>query len=122
MIAAGRHLVSSGGADRQRGKSVPKQIKGNASRKPPEPSADHSGIDDWLERQMPHLRPIVQSLDESIRTTIPGLQYAVKWRRPYHGLPELGCTTIRAARVDRAGRPHAGLEMNAKGARQWPHR
>jgi hypothetical protein len=29
-------------------------------------------------------------LDETIRATIPGLQYAVKWKRPYYGLPELG--------------------------------
>ena len=29
-------------------------------------------------------------MDESIRATIPGLEYAVKWKRPYYGLPELG--------------------------------
>jgi hypothetical protein len=29
-------------------------------------------------------------LDESIRTTIQGLHYAVKCRRAYYGLPELG--------------------------------
>jgi hypothetical protein len=34
--------------------------------------------------------PRVQALDESIRATIPGLHYAVKWKRPYYGLPELG--------------------------------
>lgn len=39
---------------------------------------------------MPHLQPIVRQLDESIRQTIPGLHYAVKWKRPYYGLPELG--------------------------------
>ena len=69
---------------------MPKEIKGNASRKPPEPSASHSAVDDWLRRQMPHLQPIVRALDESIRTTIPGLHFAVKWRRPYYGLPGLG--------------------------------
>ena len=69
---------------------MPKQIKGNARRKPPAPSASHSDIDEWLRRQMPHLQPIVQALDESIRATIPGLHYAVKWKRPYYGLPELG--------------------------------
>jgi hypothetical protein len=69
---------------------MPKAIKGNASRKPPEPSASHSDIDDWFRRQMPHLQPIVQALDESIRATIPGLHYAVKWKRPYYGLPDLG--------------------------------
>src|SRR5436190_13466838 len=69
---------------------MPKEIKGNARRKPPEPSANHSDIDDWFRRQMPHLQPIVQALDEAIRATIPGLHYAVKWKRPYYGLPELG--------------------------------
>jgi hypothetical protein len=54
------------------------------------PSANHSDIDDWFRRQMPHLRPTVQALDESIRATIPGLHYAVNWKRPYYGLPELG--------------------------------
>src|SRR5437867_1244585 len=72
------------------GHGMPKEIKGHASRKPPEPSANHSDIDDWLRRQMPHLQPILQALDESIRATIPGLHYAVKWKRPYYGLPELG--------------------------------
>ena len=67
-----------------------KEIKGNASRKPPVPSASHSDIDDWCERQMPHLQPIVRALDEAIRATIPGLHYAVKWKRPFYGLPELG--------------------------------
>jgi hypothetical protein len=69
---------------------MPKNIKGHAWRKPPEPSADHSDIDEWFRRQMPHLQPIVQGLDESIRATIPGLHYAVKWKRPYYGLPERG--------------------------------
>src|SRR6266480_3836370 len=71
---------------------MPKAIKGHASRKPPEPSANHSDIDDWLRRQMPHLQPIVQRLDEAIRATIPGLYYAVKLRslRPFTLLPELG--------------------------------
>jgi hypothetical protein len=69
---------------------MPKAVKGNAGRKPPESSAGHSDIDAWTERQMPHLQPIVKGLDELIRATIPGLQYAVKWKRPYYGLPELG--------------------------------
>jgi hypothetical protein len=64
---------------------MPKEIKGNAGRKPPEPSANHSDIDDWFQRQMPHLQPLVQGLDESIRATVPGLHYAVKWKRPYYG-------------------------------------
>ena len=67
-----------------------KQIKGTASRKPPEPSASHSGIDEWLGHQMPNLQPILQALDESIRAAIPDLHYAVKWKRPYYGRPDLG--------------------------------
>jgi hypothetical protein len=69
---------------------MPKEIKGNVGRKPPEPSTNHSDIDNWLRRQMPHLQPVVQALDASIRGAIPGLHYAVKWKRPYYGLPELG--------------------------------
>jgi hypothetical protein len=69
---------------------MPKAIKGKAGREPPTPSANHSDIDDWCRRLVPDLQPIVTQLDESIRATIPGLDYAVKWKRPYYGLPELG--------------------------------
>lgn len=74
-----------------------KEVRGNARRKPPEPSPDHSSIDEWLGRQMPYLQPIVEKLDESIRAAIPGLHYAVKWKRPYYGLPELGWVIELAA-------------------------
>ena len=69
---------------------MPKAIKGNAGRKPPVPSANHSDIDVWCRRLMPDLQPIVRRLDESIRATVSGLDYAVKWKRAYYGLPELG--------------------------------
>jgi len=69
---------------------MPKSIKGNATRKPPEPSDSHADIDEWIPRLMPHLQPIVERLDRSIRKAIPKLQYAVKWKRAYYGLPELG--------------------------------
>ncbi len=69
---------------------MPKAIKGNAGRKPPEPSTNHSDIDHWRRRLMPGLQPIVKQLDESIRATVPGLDYAVKWKRAYYGLPGLG--------------------------------
>ena len=39
---------------------------------------------------MPRLQPIVQRLDGLIRETIPGLHYAIKWKKAYYGLPELG--------------------------------
>jgi hypothetical protein len=29
-------------------------------------------------------------LDELIRALVPGLHYAVKWKRAFYGLPELG--------------------------------
>ena len=69
---------------------MPKAIKGNARRKPPEPSARHSDIEDWLGLLMPSLQPIVKGLDESIRAVVPGLHYAVKWKRAFYGLPGLG--------------------------------
>jgi hypothetical protein len=69
---------------------MPKVIKGNAGRKPPAPSPHHDDIDAWFERQMPHLQSIVRELDKVIRATIPDLQYAVKWKRPYYGLAEFG--------------------------------
>jgi hypothetical protein len=39
---------------------------------------------------MPDLHPIVERLDELIRETIPGLQYAIKWKKAYYGVPERG--------------------------------
>jgi hypothetical protein len=69
---------------------MPKDIKGNASRKPPEPSTDHADIDALFPRLMPHLQPILTALDEAIRASIPNLEYAVKWKRAHYGVPELG--------------------------------
>ncbi len=69
---------------------MPKDIKGIAGRRPPQPSPSHAEIDEWFERQMPHLQPIVRRLDEVIRATVPGLHHAVKWKRPWYGLPGLG--------------------------------
>jgi hypothetical protein len=69
---------------------MPKVIKGNAGRKPPEPSADHADIEEWCRHLMPDLQPIVQGLDELIRATVAGLDYAVSRKRGYYGLPGLG--------------------------------
>lgn len=66
------------------------QRKASSSRKPPEPSDSHAEIDEWIRRVMPDLNPIVTRLDEMIRDAIPGLQYAVKWKKAYYGLPEPG--------------------------------
>jgi hypothetical protein len=67
-----------------------KPRKPNTARKAPVPSDSHADIEDWIRRVMPDLHPIVKRLDESICETIPGLQYAVKWKKAYYGLPALG--------------------------------
>lgn len=54
------------------------------------PSDEHAVIDEWMNRVMPDLNPIVVHLDQLVRETIPDLQYAVKWKKAYYGLPELG--------------------------------
>jgi hypothetical protein len=54
------------------------------------PSDSHADIEDWIRRVMPDLHPIVQRLDELICETIPRLQYALKWKKAYYGLPEHG--------------------------------
>jgi hypothetical protein len=67
-----------------------KSRKPSTTRKPPDPSDSHAEIEDWMRSVMPDLQPVVQQLDELIRETIPGLQYAIKWKKAYYGLPELG--------------------------------
>jgi hypothetical protein len=67
-----------------------KQRRSRSTRKPPEPSDRHVDIEDWIRRVMPDLHPIVVRLDELIRETLDGLHYAVKWKKAYYGLPELG--------------------------------
>ena len=39
---------------------------------------------------VPDLQPIVTALDETIRAVVPDLRYAVKFKRAFYGLPELG--------------------------------
>ena len=51
---------------------------------------NHSDIDEWCRRLMPNLKPIVTRLDESIRATVPELDYTVNRKRAYYGLPGLG--------------------------------
>src|SRR5579885_1302384 len=69
---------------------MPKSVKGTAGRKPPEPSAKHSEVDGWIKTLVPHLQPIVKALDKTIRAEVPGLHYAIKYKRTFYGLPELG--------------------------------
>ena len=74
-----------------------KQRKPSSTRRPPLPSDTHDDIGDWISRVMPDLREIVGSLDEQIRERIPELRYAVKWKRPFYGLPDLGWIIEMAA-------------------------
>jgi hypothetical protein len=67
-----------------------KAPKPNSARKPPVPSESRADIENWIRRVMPDLHPIVTRLDELIRETIPGLHYAVKWKKAYYGTPDLG--------------------------------
>jgi len=66
------------------------QRKPTSARKPPLPSEGHGDIARWTSRVMPELHPIVVSLDRQIREAITGLQYAVKWKRAFYGLQDLG--------------------------------
>jgi hypothetical protein len=71
--------------------SVKDARKSITTRQPPVPSESHAEVEEWMRRRvMPDLQPIVQALDASIRDANPGLRYAIKWKRAYYGLPELG--------------------------------
>jgi hypothetical protein len=54
------------------------------------PSESHADIEDWIRRVMPDCIPSSSGWTKSIRETISGLQYAIKWKKAYYGLPELG--------------------------------
>jgi hypothetical protein len=72
------------------GRPMPKTIKGNAGRRPPEPSADHSAIEDWCVGLVPYLQPIITELDALIREVVPEVHFGVKWKRAFYGLADLG--------------------------------
>jgi hypothetical protein len=67
-----------------------KTLKPLTTKKAPEATDSHAVVDDWIRRVMPDLHPIVERLDELICETIPRLQYAVKWKKAYYGLPDQG--------------------------------
>ncbi len=67
-----------------------KTRKPNTTRKPPVPSESHAEIEEWIRSQMPDLQPILKGVDELIREMISGLQYAIKWKKAYYGLPDIG--------------------------------
>jgi hypothetical protein len=67
-----------------------KALKPYTARTPPVPSESHAEIEEWIRRQMPDLQPIAKLLDDVIRDTIPGLRFAIKWKKAYYGTSELG--------------------------------
>ncbi|KGE70846.1 DUF1801 domain-containing protein [Spirochaeta lutea] len=67
-----------------------KQRTPKSTRKPPETLAERGAIDDWINRVMPDLHPLVKRIDELIRRAVPELQYAIKWGKVYYGVPERG--------------------------------
>ncbi|MGN6607824.1 MAG: DUF1801 domain-containing protein [Jatrophihabitans sp.] len=69
---------------------MPKQIKGNPRRKPPDPTPGHEVIGAWFADVAPRVRPLVSVVDEAVRETLDGLEYAVKFHRAFYGLPDLG--------------------------------
>jgi hypothetical protein len=69
---------------------MPKTLKPLSTKKAPEAAEGHADIAEWMRTVMPELQPLVKRLDKLIRDTIPGLQYAVKWKKVYYGLPKHG--------------------------------
>lgn len=69
---------------------MPKQKKSTTTRKPPEPLDSHAEIEKWMKSVMPDLQPVVRQVDRMIRDSIDGLQYAIKWKKAYYGLPSRG--------------------------------
>jgi len=69
---------------------MPMERSSSSSRRPPEPSESHAEIDDWMRRLVPDLQPIVEHLDETIREVHPDVHFALKWKKAYYGLPDVG--------------------------------
>jgi hypothetical protein len=74
----------------KKGQDKAKTLKPITAKKVPVATDSHAAVGDWIRRVMPDLHPLVKGLDELVRETIPGLQYAVKWKKAYYGLPEHG--------------------------------
>lgn len=69
---------------------MPKGPKADSTRKPPDPAESRAVIDDWMRRIMPDLQPVVARIDAMIEEAHRDLQYAIKWKKAYYGLPDRG--------------------------------
>jgi hypothetical protein len=74
-----------------------KPPRSTAARKPPVPTDSHAEIEDWLGSMMPGLQPLLRCIDELIREVLPGLRYAIKWKRAWYELPGRGWVIELAA-------------------------
>ena len=64
-----------------------KERKPLSSKKPPIPTEDHKIIEEWMaNRIMPGIKPLIVVIDSLIHSSIPNLQYAIKWGSAYYGL------------------------------------
>ncbi len=61
------------------------KTRSSKAKNPPVPTTSHAAIDEWLRGLMPGLQPIVKQIDDVIRRTVPGVHYAIKWKRAYYG-------------------------------------
>lgn len=76
--------------DNTRSMNSRKTSGSGTTRKPPVPTDSHVEIEAWMKGVMPALQPIVNHIDETVRAALPDLQYAIKWKKVYYGLPKLG--------------------------------
>ena len=67
-----------------------KMIKGDSSRKPPEPADGHDVIEEWISKQRPDLQPILKKVDAALQAALPHPQYAVKWKKAFYGTSDRG--------------------------------
>lgn len=62
----------------------------SGGRKPPAETVDHDVIQEWIDRAMPELQPVLKRVDALIRAEHPNTSYALKWKKAYYGLPDNG--------------------------------
>lgn len=59
-------------------------------RKPPAETVEHDVIQEWIDRAMPDLQPVLKHIDALIHDEYPTVQHALKWKKAYYGLPDKG--------------------------------
>src|SRR6266540_3905451 len=80
------------------------KTRSSKAKNPPVPTTSHAAIDEWLRGLMPGLQPIVKQIDDVIRRTVPGVHYAIKWKRAYYGSTMTGWMVDAAPPLGSTGR------------------